>query len=91
MSTQYFRRAEACDYIEAHYGVRYAIATLAKLAVVGGGPAFIKIGSRPVYTREDLDAWMRSRMSGKKRHTSDVGEARVTSGGNVASHEAPAN
>ncbi len=31
--------------------------TLDKLRVVGGGPAFIKIGKRVVYDPADLDAW----------------------------------
>lgn len=34
--------------------------TLDKLRVVGGGPAFIKIGKRVVYDPADLDAWFAS-------------------------------
>jgi predicted DNA-binding transcriptional regulator AlpA len=32
--------------------------SLDKLRVYGGGPSFIKVGSRIVYDRVDLDAWL---------------------------------
>ena len=36
-------------------------ATLAKLAVVGGGPRYLKLGRRVVYRASDLDAWVAAR------------------------------
>ena len=32
--------------------------TLDKLRIAGGGPPFIKIGSRVLYDVDDLDAWL---------------------------------
>ena len=34
-----------------------SLATLAKYACIGGGPAFRKAGKFPIYSRDDLDAW----------------------------------
>jgi hypothetical protein len=36
-----FRRKEACDYLNDEHGVRRSPRTLAKLAVLGGGPVMI--------------------------------------------------
>lgn len=44
--------------------------TLAKLRVYGGGPPYIKAGSRVIYDTRDLDPWMESR---KRTSTSDLG------------------
>ena len=44
--------------------------TVEKLRVYGGGPAFIKIGSRVVYDVADLDAWLSAR---RRLSTSDTG------------------
>ena len=35
-----------------------SISTLAKLRLSGKGPAYIKLGRRVGYRREDLDAWI---------------------------------
>jgi hypothetical protein len=53
-----YRRKEAAEYLEAHHGVKRAPATLAKLAVIGGGPRFYKAGARTVlYDADELDRW----------------------------------
>jgi hypothetical protein len=50
------------DTKEAAKHVRLSTATLERLRVTGGGPAFIKpIPTRVVYDVADLDAWMRGR------------------------------
>lgn len=54
-------------------GFRTAPATLNKLRCVGGGPAFERFGSRPVYQEADLLAWARQRTTGKRRSTSEHG------------------
>lgn len=47
-----------------------AASTLAKLRLIGNGPAYCKLGRRVVYRREDLDAWLESHVA---RDTSDAG------------------
>ena len=50
------RRAAASEYLEVFWGVKRATATLAKLAVFGGGPQFHKAGRWPL-DPEELDRW----------------------------------
>jgi len=55
-----FSRTQASEYLSEKHGVKRAPGTLAKLAVVGGGPKFRKVGTRQVcYDRADLDHWVR--------------------------------
>ena len=63
-------RKQASAYLQAKYRVG-AVGTLAKAATVGGGPAYRKIGKRVVYTRDDLDAWARERMTEPMRSSSE--------------------
>ena len=60
---QYLSRKEAAAYLNV-----IAEATLAKLAVIGGGPRFYKLGRRVGYKIQDLDSWAKARTS-----TSDPG------------------
>jgi hypothetical protein len=69
----YLRRAKAAEYLQEHYGA-YTTETLAKLACVGGGPRFQKMGPYPVYTAEDLDKWAMARMSRPVLSTSELAE-----------------
>jgi predicted DNA-binding transcriptional regulator AlpA len=46
-----------------------ATSTLAKLRLSGNGPVYCKLGRRVVYRREDLEAWLESRVV---RNTSDA-------------------
>lgn len=46
-----------------------APSTLAKLRLGGNGPIYCKLGRRVVYRREDLGAWLESRVA---RNTSDA-------------------
>ncbi|WP_245493357.1 hypothetical protein [Mesorhizobium sp. M4B.F.Ca.ET.013.02.1.1] len=51
-------RAEASAYLLAKHGISRTPGTLAKLAVIGGGPAFRKAGIRRVlYDVAELDRW----------------------------------
>ena len=59
---KYLRRIDAAVYLKDKYGFG-SRRTLDKLASVGGGPVYIKIGGCAVYDPADLDAWVRSRMS----------------------------
>jgi len=72
-STQrYLRRGEAAQYICEKWGVPTSPKTLAKLAVIGGGPLFCKAGRFPLYLPSELDNWVRSRIGPMQRSTSDV-------------------
>ena len=70
--SQFFRRAEAARYLREAHGIPCAPATLAKLACIGGGPAFRKAGKFPIYARDELDAWAKSRLSKPVRSTSEL-------------------
>ncbi len=59
-SPKFLRRKEAAEYLKARYGVG-ARRTLDKLATLGGGPPFTKIGGAACYSIADLDAWVESR------------------------------
>jgi predicted DNA-binding transcriptional regulator AlpA len=52
----------------AHY-LGISPSTLAKLRLTGNGPVYCKLGRRVVYRREDLEAWLESRVA---RNTSDA-------------------
>jgi hypothetical protein len=65
-------RKEAAQFLTDR-GYRTAPATLAKLACIGGGPAFESFGRRPLYREADLLAWAQARTTGPRRSTSDPG------------------
>jgi len=64
-------RKEAAQFLTSR-GYRTAPATLAKLACLGGGPAFESFGRRPLYREPDLLAWAQSRTTGPRRSTSEA-------------------
>jgi hypothetical protein len=66
------RRKAASKYLVDVHGVVRAPSTLAKYAVMGGGPVFHRMGRDPVYTPVDLDEWVASKLSGPMRSTSDM-------------------
>jgi hypothetical protein len=68
---RYYRRNEAAEYLRERYGFG-ATATLAKLAVVGGGPLFSKAGRIALYERNSLDDWAKSRISAPRSSTSEI-------------------
>lgn len=51
----FLRRRAAADYLRQHWGVPCSEKTLAKLACVGGGPAYRRFGRIPLYAIADLD------------------------------------
>jgi hypothetical protein len=69
------RRVAAAAYVTDTYGIPCSPKTLAKLAVVGGGPAFRKAGRIPLYSKEDLDAWARGKLSRRVTSTSELSAA----------------
>jgi hypothetical protein len=73
MSTHRFlRRKAASEYLHETHGLERAASTLAKLAVIGGGPIFRRIGRVPLYWPDDLDAWVASKLSPPMGSTSDA-------------------
>lgn len=67
------RRSEVPAYLLQKHGIPIALATLNKLATVGGGPAMRYAGRIPLYDVEDLDRWADERLS--KPVTSTSGRA----------------
>ncbi len=65
------RRPGASRYLLEAWGLQRAPATLAKLAVTGGGPSFHKAGRWPLYDPDELDAWARGLIGGPLASTSD--------------------
>lgn len=61
-------------YAESAWGLKLPATTLSKLRSLGGGPAFIKIGTRVVYEKSAIDEWVQSRMS-SRRFTSTSDES----------------
>ena len=49
------------DTVAAAKLVGLAVATLAKLRCLGGGPAYLKLGRKVVYRRADLADWLGAR------------------------------
>jgi hypothetical protein len=69
------RRVEAARYIEERWRYPCSPLTLAKLAVIGGGPPFRKAGRYPLYDPPHLDDWVRSKLSRVVKSTSELREA----------------
>lgn len=61
---------EAVDEHEAARVVHESVPTLRTKRVRGGGPVFVKIGSKVVYIRRDLFEYFVAR---RRRNTSDAG------------------
>lgn len=65
------RRNEVPAYLAEKHGIPIAVATLNKLASIGGGPAMQYVGRIPLYRPEDLDAWAADRLSAPVRSTAE--------------------
>lgn len=65
------RRSEVPEYLMQKHGIPVALATLNKLASIGGGPAMRYAGRIPLYDVEDLDRWAKGRLSAPVMSTSD--------------------
>jgi hypothetical protein len=72
---QYLRRKQAAAYLKPKYGFG-AAQTLARLAVVGGGPQMVYAGRIPLYTEEWLDEWAQGKLTTPVRSTTEGKEAR---------------
>jgi len=64
-------RSDASSYLRERHGISRTVGTLAKLAVIGGGPSFRKVGARGVlYEVAELDRWAESIISAPRNSTS---------------------
>ena len=61
------RRWEASEYMEFAHGF-----TIAKLASIGGGPGFHRVGRMPLYPRDELDRWATEKLGRVVRSTSEI-------------------
>jgi len=68
------RRAEAAQHIHDKWGYPCSPKTLAKYAVIGGGPPFRKAGRYPLYQPDDLDSWITDKLSDRVTSTSALGK-----------------
>jgi hypothetical protein len=64
-------RKAAAVYIRDR-GLSCTHLSLTKFAHKGGGPVYQIFGSRAVYTPEDLDAWIESKLSPPRRSSSEA-------------------
>jgi hypothetical protein len=69
-ANRYFRRSAAAHYVRETWGMPCSAKWLAKLAVIGGGPIYRKAGRFPLYTKDDLDHWVGTRLGAPRRSTS---------------------
>ena len=69
MSQAQIDRFAAMPVEQAATHVGLSVSTLNKLRVFGGGPPYLKIGRRVVYSIGDLDDWLSTK---RRRSTSDV-------------------
>lgn len=69
---QFLRRKEAAKYLRDKFGFGTE-RSLAKLACVGGGPEYRKVGERvTLYEPPKLDEWALSRIGTPQRSTSQA-------------------
>ncbi len=66
------RRWEASEYLCLVHGITIAVATLAKLASIGGGPSYHLSVRTPLYPRDELDMWALARLGKLRRSSSEV-------------------
>ena len=75
ITPKYLRRKAAAEYLRVHWGLPRTANTLAKLAVIGGGPIFRKAGRIPLYAVDDLDSYVEASLGKPLRSTSELGKA----------------
>jgi hypothetical protein len=67
-----FSRKQASAYLMTRWGLSCAVHTLAIYAARGTGPDYHKAGPRAVYSRQALDDWAKSKLTGPGRKASDL-------------------
>lgn len=74
---EYLNTYEAESYIKNVKGLQITANTLRTLITRGGGPKYHKWGRSVRYTKETIDEWIKSRMSGLKANSLDKGASNV--------------
>jgi hypothetical protein len=69
---RFLTRPEQSAYLKATYNLTYSPKTLTKLASTGGGPQYQLFGNKAVSTCEQLDEWVREKLSAPRRSTSEA-------------------
>ncbi len=69
--TAYLLRPESADFLTER-GFKTTKFTLQKYATTGGGPIYQIWGNRALYTRDDLLAWAKAKLSPPRRSTSEA-------------------
>ena len=73
---QRLRRAAAAIYLLEKHGISRTVNTLAKMAVVGGGPLIEYDGRIPLYRTDFLDDYARETLSPPVHSTSELRKVR---------------
>jgi hypothetical protein len=66
------RRKDAAKYVRDVHGQPCSDKTMAKYAVVGGGPPYRKAGKFPLYDPDDLDEWALAKLSPKVSSSAEL-------------------
>lgn len=74
-SKRLLRRDQAAEYVRTNYGFPCTRSWLAKLASLGGGPAFRKVSRFPLYDEADLDTWAQSKIGPRVLSTAELSAA----------------
>ena len=84
------RRKEASTYLLETWGISRTPKTLAKLAVIGGGPPMEYDGRIPLYTDEGMDVWAEAQLSEPVISTAEMKVARDAEGAEPTPSPRPA-
>ena len=57
---RYFSAAEAQQYLETQYEMRYSMSALNKYRAEGTGPRCVKLAGKIWYCDSDIDSWVSS-------------------------------
>lgn len=71
MTMPRLRRKQVPAYLAEKHGIPIAVATLAKLATIGGGPPMQYLGRFPLYATDDLDKWAAGKIGRRVSSTSE--------------------
>jgi hypothetical protein len=75
---QFLRRPQACQYLEAVWGLTFTAGTLTKLCSQKRGPETSYDGRRALHTPAALDQWARSRIKAPAARLADGADTTAT-------------